>query len=195
MLRRPGACHTATRRCHPEGATHRVHQATSALAHAALHHMGQVACATLQAPRYGATVLKLTTQKPHVRRRQCKGVAPPMQTRQWLTSQADRLVRTRKLLEAELGKFMHVSTVHERYVQHYAGPGDWHNTPLNPRSPKYASRGEVNLRRLMEEVRCRQALLRWPAALAAARSRYCGGRSAWALLRWQQHMGATEVAV
>lgn len=73
-------------------------------------------------------------------------------TRHWLVSQADRLVRTRKLLERELEKFIHIAPVYEKYVRHYQGPGDRTNSPLNPINPKFSSRGEVNLRRLIEEV-------------------------------------------
>lgn len=73
-------------------------------------------------------------------------------TRHWLVSQAERLVHTRKLLERELEKFMHIQPVYEKYARHYQGPGDRTNSPLNPINPKFSSRGEVNLRRLIEEV-------------------------------------------
>lgn len=73
-------------------------------------------------------------------------------TRHWLVSQAARLVRARKILERELEKFIHIQPVYERYVRHYQGPGDRTNSPLNPIDPKFSSRGEVNLRRLIEEV-------------------------------------------
>ena len=75
-----------------------------------------------------------------------------MQTRAWLVSQADRLVRTRKLLEAELAKFMHVEAVQERYVRACVDPTDCVVQPLNPRNPKFSSRGNLCLRRLVEEV-------------------------------------------
>ena len=67
--------------------------------------------------------------------------------------QADRLVRQRRLLESELHKFTNVTPVAERYARHYGQEDErfaaWHN----PLHPKYATRGEMNLRRLLEEAR------------------------------------------
>jgi hypothetical protein len=73
-------------------------------------------------------------------------------TRHWLVSQADRLVRTRKRLECELEKFIHIQPTYEKYVRHYQGPGDRTQKPANPIQPKFSSRGDMNLRRLIEEV-------------------------------------------
>jgi hypothetical protein len=75
-----------------------------------------------------------------------------MQTRLWLTSQAERLVKMRALLEKELNKFTHVSAVQQGYSRHYRLPSDCFASPLNPINPKYSSRGQMNLRRLIEEV-------------------------------------------
>jgi hypothetical protein len=73
-------------------------------------------------------------------------------TRHWLVSQADRLVRARKRLECELEKFIHIQPTYEKYARHYQGPGDRTQKPANPIQPKFSSRGDMNLRRLIEEV-------------------------------------------
>lgn len=79
-------------------------------------------------------------------------VSPAVQTRTWLVCQADRLVRTRKLLEAELAKFIHVEPVRERYARGCIDPADCTVRPLNPFDPKFSSRGNICLRRLVEEA-------------------------------------------
>ena len=82
-----------------------------------------------------------------------------VQTRSWLVDQAARLVRLRRLLEGELHKFTNVTITRERYVRHYdQNDGLFFNTH-NPVDPKYASRGQMCLRRLIEEVRMLDVLL------------------------------------
>jgi hypothetical protein len=58
----------------------------------------------------------------------------------------------RTLLEKELNKFTHVSPSVQAYPRHYRMPSDCVVSPHNPINPKYSSRGQVNLRRLIEEV-------------------------------------------
>lgn len=81
-----------------------------------------------------------------------------VQTREWLAGQAQRLVASRKLLERELGKFVHVTAVAERFARHYDGADDAAANFHNPVDPKWFGRGRMNLRRLMEEVCCHLGL-------------------------------------
>jgi hypothetical protein len=75
-----------------------------------------------------------------------------LQTRSWLVSQAQRLVDARKLLERELAKFTYVTPSLERFLRHYDKGDEPFFEFHNPISPQRSSRGEMNLRRLIEEV-------------------------------------------
>lgn len=116
---------------------------------------------------YISTVLYLAAQKTD-RRLSCWpgdipfDTLPGVQTRLWLVSQADRLVRERKLLERELNKFTHVTAIQEDHCRHYVRTADdWFRTYHNPTDPKFSSGGKMNLRRLMQEVRAHSGAAPW----------------------------------
>jgi hypothetical protein len=120
-----------------------------------------------------------------------------VQTREWLCAQAARLVGQRRLLEAELSKFAPVATVRERYTRHYAQAEERVFEFHDPINPKYSSRGQMSLRRLIEEACASAVVVLSCTTLCADIARLCAHSDGCLTLVFAQNWipGARAVAV